>query len=155
MRCDAEARLAFADFLLRLADDLNNEEWKEFVVEHYPDLFLEEIRRCVVRLRHYSPVVWGSTESNERLEHWADLLRLSIEADLCTPDYSQVALKFTASEFVILDSMMRRFSESDELSINDPAERQTLYNLQCLCERFPGHSQMPEHDIARRELLGE
>ncbi len=44
-------RQQFADFLDRLASGTSHvEEWSSFVVTQYPDEFLEEMRRCTVRL---------------------------------------------------------------------------------------------------------
>lgn len=44
-------RLRFADFLERLAEPgCKRADWDQFIVVHYPDEFLEEMRRCTVRL---------------------------------------------------------------------------------------------------------
>ncbi len=50
MRNEAQ-RLAFADFLNRLAGDVEGpKEWFHLVVTHYHDEAIEEIRRRLVRL---------------------------------------------------------------------------------------------------------
>jgi hypothetical protein len=150
----AESRLAFADFLDRVADG-NDADWERHIATHYADEFHEELRRCVMRMRHYSSAVWGDQDSNDTLRHWASALRLSTDTELPPTDYSHVKLPVTASEFVVLDSMLRRFSESDNFTVNDAAERQALYNLQCLCEKYDAYSMLPELQDARRELSGE
>ena len=60
----AEARLAFAEFLTRLAA-CDDADWEKYIVAHYADEFLEELRRCVMRMRHYSTAVWGDQNSND------------------------------------------------------------------------------------------
>jgi hypothetical protein len=74
-------RLQFADFLDRLADGpVGAEEWLSFVVTHYPDEFLEEIRRQCVRLacgygdRDQRP---DTPAGREVLRLWAGQLRAS------------------------------------------------------------------------------
>ncbi len=156
MSQDNDARLQFAEFLTRLANGRDQStEWSEYVATHYSDPFLEEIRRCVMRLRHYSTAVWGDQASSDTLLSWADALRLSIDSPLQPHNHSYISLRMTASEFVMLDCMLRRFSETDEFMIKDNAERQALYNLQCLCESYPAHSELPAISIAREELLGQ
>ena len=153
MTDQSKARLAFAEFLTRLATG-DDTDWEQYIVAHYADQFVEELRRCVMRLRHYSTAVWGGQDSSDMLRHWANALRLSIETELPARDYSHVKLNVTASEFVVLDSLLRRFSETDEFTIDDEAERQTLYNLQCLCEKYDSHSMLPKIQDAARELSG-
>ena len=61
-----DARLAFADFLDRLALDLaSEEEWTSRVVEHYGDEVLEDVRRRCVRLAIASSA-WGEWSESER-----------------------------------------------------------------------------------------
>ena len=150
----SESRLAFADFLTRLASG-DESDWERYVVAHYADEFLEELRRCVMRMRNYSTAKWGDDDSNDMLRHWANALRLSTDTELPKIDYSHVKLTVTASEFVVLDSMLRRFSETDDFTINDAAERQTLYNLQCLCEKHDACQMLPKLQDATQELSGE
>lgn len=58
-------REAFADFLDRYANHETNEaEWEHFVIQHYGDSFLEEIRRCVVRLVINKLPIHGASGSN-------------------------------------------------------------------------------------------
>jgi len=90
----AEARLAFAEFLTRLATG-DDADWERYIVQHYADVFLEEIRACVMRLRHYSTAIWGAESTNNILRHWGDVLRLSINARLPANDYSHVKLNMT------------------------------------------------------------
>jgi hypothetical protein len=71
-------RRQFADFLDRLAsgsvDDV--EEWSSFIVTHYPDEFLEELRRCTVRLCHGRlGLDEKSVEGQQTLRAWALALR--------------------------------------------------------------------------------
>ncbi|MDA7528181.1 hypothetical protein OAF98_01230 [Planctomicrobium sp.] len=148
---NTEARVAFADFLTRLATG-DDADWEKYIVAHYEDDFLEEMRRCVMRMRHYSNAVWGDTDSNNMLRHWANALQLSTNTEISVIDSSRVKLTVTASEFVVLDSILRRFSETDDFTVNDAVERQTLYNLQCLCEKYDAHSMLPEIQDARQEL---
>ncbi|KAI9133822.1 hypothetical protein [Acaryochloris sp. CCMEE 5410] len=156
MSRDTKARLIFADFLVQLANgDADNADWAKYMVAHYNDRFLEELRRCVMRLRYYSTTEWGNREANDMLRHWANALRLSIDTPLLSFDNTHIDLHLTTSEFVVLDSMLRRFSESDDFSVSDNIEQQVLYNLQCLCEKYPAYSKLPDLATARRELLGD
>jgi hypothetical protein len=46
-----EQRISFANFLARLANGTNGPlEWEQFIVRHYDDPLLEEIRRQTVEL---------------------------------------------------------------------------------------------------------
>jgi hypothetical protein len=70
-------RLEFADFLCRLAaGTVNAIEWNRFIVPHYSDDRLEEIRRSVVRLRigQAGAVQWSDSEI-AALQHWSRELR--------------------------------------------------------------------------------
>ena len=67
---------------------------------------------------------------------------------------TEVTLHLTAAEFVVLDLILRRFSDEDRLSVEDTSERQVLYNLQCLCEKQFGNWQLPDLDSAKQELAG-
>ena len=149
-----EARKAFADFLIRLAAG-DDTDWEKYIVAHYADEFLEELRRCVMRMRHYSTAVWGAPNSNDMLRHWANALQLSTDTELPPIDRSGVKLHLTASEFVVLAAVLRRFSDTGEFTVNDDVERQTLYNLQCLCEKHDAHCNFPELKEAKQELSGE
>lgn len=77
-------RLKFADFLERLADDnhVSTIEWQRLVVAHYPDEFLEEIRRCTVRLmQDQLPYQSNTDPAREALRCWAIAIRSSCLAD--------------------------------------------------------------------------
>jgi hypothetical protein len=151
----SEARLAFAGFLDRLATG-DDADWEQYIATHYADKFLEELRRCVMRLRHYSTVAWNEHDSRDMLLHWAHALRLSFETEqLSGIECPDVTVTLTASEFVVLDSMLRRLTETDTLTVNDEAERQMLYNLKCLCEKYARHTILPDIQVARLELSGE
>lgn len=76
----ATQRLTFADFLDRLANhsSVSTNEWQRLVVTHYPDDFLEEIRRCTVRLMQDRLPYHSNTEpAREALRCWAMALRSS------------------------------------------------------------------------------
>jgi hypothetical protein len=73
-------RQQFAGFLERLAitslDKVDKEEWLSFVITHYPDEFLEEKRRCCVRLAcGYLEHRIDSPEGKQLLSDWAHELR--------------------------------------------------------------------------------
>jgi hypothetical protein len=70
-------RIAFADFLRRLAaGQANAIEWNRFVVTHYFDDRLEEIRRSLVRLSigRAGGAQWSDSEF-AALQHWSRELR--------------------------------------------------------------------------------
>ena len=76
-------RRQFADFLDRLASGtLHANEWLSFIVTHHQDEFLEEMRRCTVRLSNgeMSPVL-QSTEGRHLLRAWAVALRSAAGGD--------------------------------------------------------------------------
>ena len=73
-------RKQFAAFLDRLASGTSHEsEWSSFVVTQYPDEFLEEMRRCTVRL---SIGVFGhqidSIEGRQILRAWSIAIRSTV-----------------------------------------------------------------------------
>lgn len=76
-------RQQFADFLDRLASGIvDSDEWSSFIVTHYPDEFLEEMRRCTVRLVQNRLVhKAGSDEGNLTLRSWAIAIRSSVQQD--------------------------------------------------------------------------
>lgn len=97
-------RQAFADFLDRYAEHTSNEaEWDRFVIQHFGDSFLEEIRRCVVRLVINKLPKHGSTDAAyEMLRSWAFLLRSSTNsAKSHWPDVATIDM--TPAEAVLLD----------------------------------------------------
>jgi len=76
-------RRQFADFLDRLAaGQVDKDEWSSFVITHYPDEFLEEMRRCTVRLAigHLVHKV-ESNEGKQTLRAWAIAIRSFILED--------------------------------------------------------------------------
>ncbi|MEZ6142225.1 MAG: hypothetical protein R3B84_16830 [Zavarzinella sp.] len=76
----SDVRLEFADFLERLADGrgvCSSIEWGKFIVGHYRDQEVEEIRRSVARLG----ISWAFREwpdlNLELLRKWSIQLRRS------------------------------------------------------------------------------
>jgi len=65
---------------------------------------------------------------------------------------SEVTIRLTVAEAVVLDELLRRFSETDHLAIGDQAERRALWNLQCLLEREGDRPLWPSLDEARAAL---
>ncbi len=78
-------RRQFADFLDRLAGGTAHpDEWSSFVVTQYPDEFLEEMRRCTVRLGggYLVPVIdIDSIEGQQALRAWAVAIRSAVRED--------------------------------------------------------------------------
>jgi hypothetical protein len=78
-------RRQFADFLDRLASGTAHaDEWSSFVITQYPDEFLEEMRRCTVRLGggHLVPVIdIDSAEGRQALRAWAIAIRSAVRQD--------------------------------------------------------------------------
>ncbi|MEZ5950998.1 MAG: hypothetical protein R3C12_17655 [Planctomycetaceae bacterium] len=128
-----DERSRFADFLDRLADNRSSPlEWERFVVAHYADAFLEEMRRCTVRLMQNRLPYQGNTEpGREALRCWAMAIRSASDSH----PTNDIALTITPHEAVVLDDFLRRFSTTDELKIEHPAEQQTLWNLECVMEK--------------------
>jgi hypothetical protein len=150
------AREAFADFLDRYADKkTHSSEWDHFVIQHFGDSFLEEIRRCVVRLAINKLPIHGDTESaRDILRSWAFLLRSSTNsANEREPDVSTIDM--TPSEAVVLDSILRRYSESDILTVENAGEQQCLWNVQCLLEKHGDRPVWPSLANATAELTPE
>ena len=129
-------RLEFAAFLDRLAIHKTSEsDWRRFVVCHYTDTFLEEIRRSIVRLYADELEIHSRTDAAAVLvESWATLVRASVGSTK-DDDVDEVTFTLTESEAVVLDNFLRRFSESDVLEIKHPAEQCALWNLQCVFEK--------------------
>ncbi len=76
-------RRQFADFLDRLAlTPVGLEEWQSFIVIQYPDEFLEEMRRCTVRLGggHLAQAM-DSDEGRQTLRAWAIAVRSAVHED--------------------------------------------------------------------------
>lgn len=147
-------RNEFASFLDRLASgDSSDSDWQQNAVAHYPDEFLEEIRRNVVRLYLNSLPVEPDTDSAKQLLNcWALTIRSSI-GDLITENVKTgIPICLTQNEAVILDEFLRRYSETDNLQCEHPSEQQTLWNLQCLLERIGNRPNWPSRDVARKAL---
>ena len=66
------------------------------------------------------------------------------------PD-SEVIIRLTVPEAVVLDAFLRRFSETDRLVIADQAEQRALWNLQCVFEKV-GDPSWPSLEEARAAL---
>lgn len=66
----------------------------------------------------------------------------------------EVVIRLTVPEAVVLDAFLRRFSETDQLTIADQSEQRALWNLQCLFEKA-GDPSWPSLDEARAELRDE
>ena len=80
MQSDVDfGRSSFAEFLERLASDqVSTAEWERFIVTHYQDEFLEEMRRCTVRLMQNRLPYHANTEpAREALRCWAIAIRSS------------------------------------------------------------------------------
>ncbi|HUG70796.1 MAG TPA: hypothetical protein VMM76_23810 [Pirellulaceae bacterium] len=149
-------RESFADFLDRYADNkADSTEWEHFVVRHYGDSFFEEIRRCVVRLAiNELPIHADTDAAREILRSWAFLLRSSTNAaNERKPDIATIGM--TLSEAVVLDSILRRYSESDTLAVENPAEQQCLWNVECLFEKHGDRPNWPSLKDAIDDLSPE
>ena len=148
------SRNEFASFLDRLASgDSSGNDWQQFAVTHYPDEFLEEIRRNVVRLYQNSLPLEPDTESaNQLLSCWALTIRASIR-NLNTDNLETgISICLTQNEAVILDEFLRRYSETGNLQCEHRAEKQALWNLQCLLERVGNRPDWPSHGVASEAL---
>jgi hypothetical protein len=64
---------------------------------------------------------------------------------------SEVEIRLTPDEAVVLDELLRRFSATDQLTIEDQSEQRALWNLQCLFERA-GDPNWPSLEQARSAL---
>jgi hypothetical protein len=65
---------------------------------------------------------------------------------------SYVTIRVTVTEAVVLDAFLRRYSDTDKLTIEDQAEQQALWNLQCLFEREGDRPTWPTLEEAREAL---
>jgi len=149
-------RSSFADFLDRYADNKTGSiEWDHFVVQHYGDSFLEEVRRCVVRLAINKLPIHGDTDAaRDLIRSWATLLRSSTNSDFeQKPDVATIDM--TPSEAVLFDSILRRYSESNILTVESAAEQQCLWNIQCLLEKHGDQRVWPSLNDALAELTPE
>lgn len=148
-------RAAFADFLDRLAEGRTDAlEWNRYIVAHYADPFLEEMRRCTVRLMLNQLRYHGDTEpGREALRCWAmALLASENRASSVSSDGGDVVVRITEHEAVVLDEFLRRFSTTDVLAIEHPAERRMLWNLQCVMEKHGDCPLWPSLEASRAAL---
>ena len=146
-------RADFADCLDRLASgSASHRDWDTYLVAHYADEFLEEMRRCVVRLRHHSDAVWGSDDSRATLRHWATAVRLATQVNVEGDAASNVDIRITIPECIVLDAILRRYLETHTLTVNDPAEQRTLSGVQCVLEKLTARNDWPDIESARRTL---
>ena len=65
---------------------------------------------------------------------------------------NEVTIRLTAAEAVVLDDLLRRYTETDRLAVVDRAEQQVLWNLLCLLEREGDRPSWPSLREARAEL---
>jgi hypothetical protein len=63
----------------------------------------------------------------------------------------EVILRLTVPEAVVLDELLRRYSETDQLAVLDQAEQRALWNLQCVFEKV-GDPTCPTLEEARASL---
>jgi hypothetical protein len=66
----------------------------------------------------------------------------------------EVVIRLTVAEAVVLDRFLFRFSETDQLTIEDPSEEQALWNLQCVFEKTVDPN-WPSLEHARKILRDE
>jgi hypothetical protein len=67
---------------------------------------------------------------------------------------TEVIIWLTVPEVVVLDALLRRYSETDQLSVADQAEQRALWNLQCVLEKV-GDPTWPTLEEARSALRDE
>ena len=67
---------------------------------------------------------------------------------------SEVVIRLTVPEAVVLDALLRRYSETDQFTVVDQAEQRALWNLQCLFEKV-GDPSWPPLEEARAALRDE
>ena len=69
---------------------------------------------------------------------------------------NDVTITLTSDEAIVLFEFLRRFSDTDKLSIEDQAEMRALWNLCCIFEKasvFPFSASYPEALLAARNRL--
>jgi len=149
-------REKLAQFLLRLANGENDTaDWESLIATHYPDEFLEEMRRSVVRLYQGRLDCPPDTDfASTILRSWAIALNGETQAgDGCAGDSDSAPVWLTLNELVVLDELLRRYSDTDELVAEHPADQQTLWNLQCVIEKMGTRPDWPSLDAAREGVL--
>ena len=65
---------------------------------------------------------------------------------------SEVTIRLTVAEAVVLDELLRRYSGTDRLTIEDQGEQIALWNLACLLEREGDRPLWPSLEEARAAL---
>ena len=68
---------------------------------------------------------------------------------------STVTIRLTPEEAVVLDHILRRYSETEVFTIENRAEQQALWNLQCLFEKIGCRPDWPGIDESRSALVGD
>jgi hypothetical protein len=65
----------------------------------------------------------------------------------------EVEVRLTLDELVVLFHFLARYSETDQLTIEDQAEQRALWNLQCVLERIyqPDHPTLEEARASLRD----
>jgi hypothetical protein len=48
---------------------------------------------------------------------------------------SEVTIRLTVTEAMVLHALLKRYSQTDKLTVEDQAEQRALWNLECLFER--------------------
>jgi hypothetical protein len=73
---DVRSRTLFAEFLVRLAEgSATLAHWDAFIVEHYPDILVEDIRRACVRMFLHRTALGPLGEAERvQLHAWATAL---------------------------------------------------------------------------------
>lgn len=146
-------RTTFSDFLDRLADGRTGPlEWQRLVVAHYADAFLEEMRRCTLRLMQDRLPYHGNSETGrDALRCWAMALRSSAAA----APADEVVIGVTPHEAVALDEFLRRYSATGKLGVEHPAEQRMLWNIECVIEKHGDRPLWPSLDQSRAALSDE
>ena len=65
---------------------------------------------------------------------------------------AEVLIRLTPAEAVVIDELLRRFSITNQFTIEDVAEKRALCNLQCVFEKA-GDPNWPSLDEARATFL--
>ena len=69
--------------------------------------------------------------------------------------FAAVTINLTPEEAVVLDNCLRRFAESDKLTLADASENQVFNNLLCLLERHGDRPLWPALNAAQAALRGD
>jgi hypothetical protein len=95
-----------------------------------PDLRLAQLLVNVIRPTEPCPQVFHCEDSAllGQLKNWA-------EGGRPPADQDAVTITLSREEAIVLTDWLDRFIQQDKLSIQDPAEAQALWNLECLLEK--------------------